>query len=61
MVGDFGWEHEGTKSGVGTVKKLQVQMKPLNLRKHGPDASHVFKVWNKNHHLNSYLKNLISL
>ena len=19
MVGDFGWEHEGTKSGVGTV------------------------------------------
>ena len=20
MVGDFGWEHEGTKSGVGTVK-----------------------------------------
>ena len=21
MVGDFGWEHEGTKSGVGTVKK----------------------------------------
>ena len=21
MVGDFGWEHEGMKSGVGTVKK----------------------------------------
>ena len=21
MVGDFGWEHEGTKSGVGTVKQ----------------------------------------
>ena len=21
MVGDFGWEHEGTKSRVGTVKK----------------------------------------
>ena len=21
MVGDFGWEHEGTKSGVGTVKR----------------------------------------
>ena len=21
MVGDFGWEHEGTKSGVGTVKE----------------------------------------
>ena len=21
MVGDFGLEHEGTKSGVGTVKK----------------------------------------
>ena len=20
MVGDFGWEHEGTKSGVDTVK-----------------------------------------
>ena len=20
MVGDFGWEHEGMKSGVGTVK-----------------------------------------
>ena len=26
MVGDFGWEHEGTKSGVGTVKGFfQVQ------------------------------------
>ena len=24
MVGDFGWEHEGTKSGVGTVKWLLV-------------------------------------
>ena len=23
MVGDFGWEHEGTKSGVGTVKHQQ--------------------------------------
>ena len=23
MVGDFGWEHEGTKSGVGTVKVIQ--------------------------------------
>ena len=23
MVGDFGWEHEGTKSGVDTVKKKQ--------------------------------------
>ena len=23
MVGDFGWEHEGTKSGVGTVKSLK--------------------------------------
>ena len=22
MVGDFGWEHEGTKSGVGTVKSV---------------------------------------
>ena len=22
MVADFGWEHEGTKSGVDTVKKL---------------------------------------
>ena len=22
MVGDFGWEHEGTKSRVGTVKVL---------------------------------------
>jgi len=22
MVGDFGWEHEGTKSGVGTVKGI---------------------------------------
>ena len=22
MVGDFGWEHEGTKSGVGTVKYM---------------------------------------
>ena len=22
MVGDFGWEHEGTKSGVGTVKDM---------------------------------------
>ena len=21
MVGDFGWEHEGTKSGVGTVNQ----------------------------------------
>ena len=24
MVGDFGWEHEGTKSGVGTVKKIDL-------------------------------------
>ena len=24
MVGDFGWGHEGTKSGVGTVNKLKV-------------------------------------
>ena len=23
MAGDFGWEHEGTKSGVGTVKVVQ--------------------------------------
>ena len=23
MVGDFGWEHEGTKSGVGTVKTFK--------------------------------------
>ena len=21
MVGDFGWEHEGTKSGVGTINE----------------------------------------
>ena len=27
MVGDFGWEHEGTKSGVGTVKKVNYGMK----------------------------------
>ena len=25
MVGDFGWEHEGTKSGVGTVNKVALQ------------------------------------
>ena len=24
MVGDFGWEHEGTKSGVDTVKSCQI-------------------------------------
>ena len=24
MVGDFGWEHEGTKSGVDTVKWSKV-------------------------------------
>ena len=23
MVGDFGWEHEGTKSGVDTVKYIR--------------------------------------
>ena len=23
MVGDFGWEHEGTKSGVDTVKVFE--------------------------------------
>ena len=23
MVGDFGWEHEGMKSGVGTVKVFE--------------------------------------
>ena len=23
MVGDFGWEHEGTKSGVDTVKRTK--------------------------------------
>ena len=31
MVGDFGWEHEGTKSGVGTVKNftlLDTQLDP---------------------------------
>ena len=25
MVGDFGWEHEGTKSGVDTVKPWESQ------------------------------------
>ena len=25
MVGDFGWEHEGTKSGVGTVKGQKIE------------------------------------
>ena len=30
MVGDFGWEHEGTKSRVGTVNRLRVQTDSLN-------------------------------
>ena len=25
MVGDFGWEHEGTKSGVGTVNVIHLE------------------------------------
>ena len=31
MVGDFGWEHEGTKSGVGTVNIYQDILKSANL------------------------------
>ena len=27
MVGDFGWEHEGTKSGVGTVNDFLASLK----------------------------------
>ena len=30
MVGDFSWEHEGTKSGVGTVKNFDLQVPLLN-------------------------------
>ena len=26
MVGDFGWEHEGTKSGVDTVNFINFQV-----------------------------------
>ena len=26
MVGDFGWEHEGTKSRVGTVNTLKCEI-----------------------------------
>ena len=30
MVGDFGWEHEGTKSRVGTVKWERFRFKSLS-------------------------------
>ena len=33
MVGDFGWEHEGTKSGVGTVKRKDVYLILTNFQK----------------------------
>ena len=26
MVGDFGWEHEGTKSGVDTVNEISFEI-----------------------------------
>ena len=31
MVGDFGWEHEGTKSGGGTVKAKDISFGPYSL------------------------------
>ena len=34
MVGDFGWEHEGTKSGVGTVKYLKKISNLLKLQEY---------------------------
>ena len=33
MVGDFGWEHEGTKSGVDTVKHPGACNKIINQKK----------------------------
>ena len=32
MVVDFGWEHEGTKSGVDTVKEVVVRFR-FNIQK----------------------------
>ena len=44
MVGDFGWEHEGTKSGVGTVNNTRMIAPQVKIQTKGQnDLSRALK------------------